>query len=277
MACLIAENATERAARRRLEQLVDLLRARFAFQLKYAVGKAGVKDRRTYRVPIELALQLRINQRDSGGAAGRRRLERQHGGAGAPQILVRGIDDDVGVSWCVDRRDLAVANADRLLHYLDDWCQAVSRARRSCQQAMARGIVQAVIHADDHIECALIFHRRRDDDALHAAIEIGLQLLGLEELARAFQHDLASKITPRHLTGSSSSRETDAPAGHADSALAVASDGLVPSAVEAVEFQQMRTRRGAAFDLVDMGDLEPVAGAGIVLRPGKSAHGGAQS
>ena len=109
-----------------------------ALQLEHAVGEAGVEHRRAHRVAVQLALQLRIDQRDRGGAAGRRRLQRQHRRACPAQILVRRIDDDVGVGRIVDGRDLAVADADRLVDDLDHRRQAVGGAGGRGQQPVPR-------------------------------------------------------------------------------------------------------------------------------------------
>ena len=48
-------------------------------------------------------------------------------------------------------------------------------------------------------------------------------------------------------------------------ALAVDVEGAVPAPVDAVELQQMRGRRGAALELVDMDDVEPVGGPRVVI------------
>ena len=44
-----------------------------------------------------------------------------------------------------------------------------------------------------------------------------------------------------------------------------ARDALAPAAVDAVEFEQMRGRRSAALQLIDVDDVEPVVGARIVV------------
>ena len=65
--------------------------------------------------------------------------------------------------------------------------------------------------------------------------------------------------------GAAAAREADAPVADQDRAVAVAADLLPPAAVQAVEFEQMRGNRGAALHLVDMHDVEPVAGTRIVF------------
>ena len=46
--------------------------------------------------------------------------------------------------------------------------------------------------------------------------------------------------------------------------------------MDAVELKQMRGRRGAAFELVDVHDIEPIAGARVIGRAIEAAHCGAQ-
>jgi hypothetical protein len=58
---------------------------------------------------VELALELRIDQRDCRGAAGGCRLQRQHRRTSPSQVLVRGVDDDIGIGRIMNRGDLTVA------------------------------------------------------------------------------------------------------------------------------------------------------------------------
>ena len=122
------------------------------------------------------------------------------------------------------------------------------------------GLVELVVDADDDVQRAVVLDRRRDDDALHAALEVAVELLGLQELAGAFEDDVAAEIAP----GDVARRGAAALKPEA----LVADRGwrarprlrtTVPAAVDAVELQQMRGRRGAALDLVDVHDVEPVA------------------
>ncbi len=46
--------------------------------------------------------------------------------------------------------------------------------------------------------------------------------------------------------------------------------------MDAVELEQVRGRRRAALQLVDMDDIEPVGGAGVAVRPAHRAEGGAK-
>ena len=149
---LEAENAGERSGRGGAEQLVDLVRRRRPLQLEDAIGQRGVEHRHAHGMAVQPALQLGIDQRDRRRAAGRRRLQRQHRRARAAQILVRRVDHDIGVGRVVDRRDLAVADADRLVHDLDHRREAVGGAGRRRQQPVLARVVAIVIDADDDVE-----------------------------------------------------------------------------------------------------------------------------
>ena len=43
--------------------------------------------------------------------------------------------------------------------------------------------------------------------------------------------------------------------------------------MQAVEFEKVRRRFCATFDLVDVRDLKPIAGAWIIARPRQATHG----
>ena len=139
---LEAKDAGKRSRRGRPEQFVDLGLGRSGAQLEDAIGQRGVQHRRPDGVAVQAALELGVDQRDGGGAAGRGRLQRQHRRAGAAQILVRGIDDDIGVGRVVDRGDLAVPDADGLVDHLHHRRQTVGGAGRGGQQPMTRRLVE---------------------------------------------------------------------------------------------------------------------------------------
>ncbi len=64
---------------------------------------------------------------------------------------------------------------------------------------MTRRIVELVVDADHDVQGALVLDRRGDDHLLNAALEIGLELLGLQELAGALQHDIAACHRPSRI------------------------------------------------------------------------------
>ena len=97
-------------------------------------------------------------------------------------------------------------------------------------------------------------------------VEIGLELLGLHELAGAFEDDVAAEVAPRHLARRGGGGEADALAADDDGRVAVDLERRAPAAMDAVEFEEMGGGRRTALDLVDMRDLEPVSSARIAVR-----------
>ena len=130
---------------------------------------------------------------------------------------------------------------------------------------MAFRVIEVVVHADDDIERGRVLYRRSHDDPLYAAVEIALELVGFQELPGAFEHNVAAELAPGNVPGIGSGAEADATSANRDGALAVHPERTVPTAVDAVEFQQMGGRRGAALDLVDVDDVEAVGGPRVVI------------
>ena len=58
--------------------------------------------------------------------------------------------------------------------------------------------------------------------------------------------------------------------------LVLEAEAFAPAAMDAVELKQVRGRRGAAFEFVDVHHIEPVAGARVIGRAVEAAHCGAQ-
>ncbi len=150
-------------------------------------------------MPIELAFQFGVDQGDGGGAARRRRGQTLHGAAGATQVFVRRIDDQIRIRRVVNRGDVPVPNADRLMHHLHHRSQTIRGARGCGHDAVAVGVVKLMVHAHDHIQHPTRFDRSRHDDALGPTVEMPLQRLRREPLARAFQHHIHAQIAPRNL------------------------------------------------------------------------------
>ena len=246
-------------------------------QLEHAVGQRGVEHRRAHRVAVQLALQLGVDQRDGGGAAGGRRRQAQHRAARAAQVLVRRVDHQVGVGRVVDGGDLAVADADGLVHHLHHRRQAVGGARRGGDDAVPRRVVEVVVDADHDVQHVAHLHRCGHDHALGAAVEMALQRLGREELAGAFEHQVHAQVAPGNLGRAwRATRSRALRSSMRIACVALGGDVGAPAALHAVELQQVRGGGGAALEFVEVHDLQPVAGARVVRRPLGSAHRRAQ-
>ena len=179
--------------------------------------------------------------------------------------LVRRVDDDVGVGRVVDRGDLTVADADRLVHDLHHRREAIGGAGRRGQQPVPGGLIAIVVDADDDIERRLILHRRGDDHPADAALEIAVSCSGFRNLP-VHSSTISQPRSPQGTSAGVAAALKPMRRFRSDGALVLGRDRLAPTAVDAVELEQMRRRLGAAFQLVHMHDIEPVA-ATRIARP----------
>ena len=104
----------------------------------------------------------------------------------------------------------------------------------------------------------------RHDDPLRAAVQVPPQRLGRQELAGAFQHQVAAEVTPRHGGRLGMVAEADTPVADHDS-LVLDVDATTPPPMHAVELQQVRRRGNATLQLVDVRDLDPVVPPRVVM------------
>ena len=82
----------------------------------------------------------------------------------AAQVLVRRVDDRLGVREVVERRDRAVADPDPLVEHLDHRRQAVRRARGRGDDVVRVGVVAVVVDADDDVQRRAVLDGGGDDD-----------------------------------------------------------------------------------------------------------------
>src|SRR5829696_4284380 len=105
---------------------------------------------------------------------------------------------------------------------------------------MTVGRVEPVVDPDDDIEGAIVLDRHRHDHPFYAALEVAVELLRLQELAGAFQDDVAAEIAPSDVARRGAGAEAEVLAADRHAALAVDLERAVPAAMDAVEFQQVR-------------------------------------
>jgi hypothetical protein len=174
---------------------------------------------------------------------------------GPPQVLVRGVDDHLGVGDVVDRGDDAVADAEALVDHLHHRRQAVGGARRGGEQVVLGRAVQVIVHAHHDVERAPL-DRRGDDHLAHAGGEVRRELGGGAELAAALEHDVDAGGPPRHVAGPGDLAEPDGGAIDRQPVSAGRGDVVRPAAVDRIELEQVRGARAAALDLVDVDERE---------------------
>ena len=84
------------------------------------------------------------------------------------------------------------------------------------------------------------------------------------------------KIPPRYFARRSCLRKAKPFVGYRDSLLAIEANRRVPPTMQTIELKQMSCRFDAALDLIDVNDVETVAGSWIAARPKNAAECGTQ-
>src|SRR5699024_424306 len=181
-------------------------------------GDGAGRGRDAQRVAVQDALQLRQDQRDGLGGAGGGRDDVQGGGAGAAQVLVRGVVQALVAGVGVDGGHQATLDAELLVQDLRHRGEAVGGAGRVGDDVVLLRVVVGVVHADDE-GGVLVLRRGGDDDLLGATVDVGLGGLGVGEDAGGLDDDDDADLDQRQVL-----RVTLGPDGYA---LAVDGDGLV--------------------------------------------------
>lgn len=127
-AFLEAEDVFELVLGGVLEELIDLFDSGGTLDFEDAVRQRGVGQWNAYGVTIQATTQLRENFRNRGGRAGAGRNQTHPRGTRSAQVLVRLIENALGVGQVVDGGDRTVANAQFLVDDFHHRRQAVGRA-----------------------------------------------------------------------------------------------------------------------------------------------------
>src|SRR5665213_2195618 len=117
---------------------------------------------------------------------------------------------------------------------------------------MAAGVIEIVVYPHDDIKRALVFDRYRDDNPLHAAIKVGIEVRRLEEFAGTFKNNVAAQIAPGDVPGVRSGAETERFVINSNGCVILDTKRSVPTAMNAVEFQKVRRRCRAALYLIEV-------------------------
>ena len=122
----------------------------------------------------------------------------ESGGAGAAEVLVRRVEDDLVIGVAVDRGHDAGGDAEGVVEDLDDGCEAVGGAARVGDDVVFGGVVLIVVDAEDDGD-VLIGGRGGDDDLLDGAAEVGFGFFRVGEEAGGFDDDLGADGGPVEL------------------------------------------------------------------------------
>jgi len=153
----------------------------------------------------------------------------------------------------MERRDGAVLDADPFVDHLDDWCKAVSCAGGGGDDLVLFWVIEVIVDADHHVQSALL-HRRRNDDAVDAALKERRDGLRCFELRGRFEHHVDARLVPGNITRRCVAAEADPPAA-GDDVMPVCERLVLPAALNRVEVQQVGCRSCVTGNLVDMNYL----------------------
>jgi hypothetical protein len=179
------------------------------------------------------------------------------GGAGAAQVLVREVEDDLVVRVRVDRRHEALDDAELLQQHLRHGGEAVRGAGGVGDHGVGDGVVLTLVDAHDDGD-VLVLRRRRDDDLLRAGVDVRPRLGRVREVPGGLDDDVRTELLPGQRTRVALGE--DAEGGAADGDLPVAGRDLaVEAAEDRVVAEQVRQRLDVG-EVVDADDLDVGAG-----------------
>src|ERR1035437_2057635 len=248
-----AEDVLERAGGGGAEGVVDRHGRGLVAQDDGEVDDAHGRGRDAQAEAVDLALELGDDERESLGGAGGRRDHVQAGRAGATGILVGDVEDLLVVGVTVDRVHHALFDPERIVEDLRERRQAVGGAAGVADDHVLRGVVHALVDAEDDGD-VLALGRGADEDLLGAGSDVGAGLVGLGEAARRLDDDVDAEILPGQLGRIGDLQDLDGPAVDDDRVVGVG-DGAVEVAIGGVVGEEERVHRNV-HDVVDGYDFE---------------------
>ncbi len=149
---------------------------------------------------IEFAGQIGDDELNGLGGARRGRNHVERGGAGAPQIFVREVEDHLIVRIRVDGGHGAADDLEVVVDDLGDRGQTIRGAGRVRDDVVLGGIVLFFVHAENDGEI-LVLAGGGDDDFFHGAAQMLLRFVGVGELSGGFDDHLRSDGVPGQGSG----------------------------------------------------------------------------
>ena len=236
-------------------RVVDLFDGGRARGLEGQIDQADIRHRHPDRGAVELALELGQHEADRLGGAGRGRDQIDGAGAGAVRVLVQRVDRALVAGIGVDRRHVAVLDADRLVQHLRHRREAVGGAGGIGDDVMPLGEL-LVVDAEHDGEVGA-GARRRDEHALGACGQVLGSAFAVGEAAGAFHDDVDAEIAPGELLRRRLRQHGDVLAVGLEMAVGDV-DLAAEAAMHAVEFEQMGVHLGRA-EIVDRHEVEILA------------------
>ncbi len=260
--CIHPKDALERPVSGGNHRLVDLLGGGRAQRLEGQIDQAHIRHRHPDGGAVELALELRQHEAHRLGGAGRGGDEVHRARPRPVRVVVQGIDRPLIAGIGVDRRHIAVLDADHLVQHLGNGRKAIGGAGGIGDDVMLLGEL-VVVDAVDHGEIGARA-RGRDEHALGAGGQVPRRALAIGESAGAFHDDVDAKVAPGKFLRRRLGKDCnilavglEMPAYDADLS------GEPP--MHAVELEQMSVHLGRA-EIVDRDEVEILA-AGFEIGP----------
>src|SRR3981081_201401 len=182
---------------------------------------------------VKLAVHRGDDELEGLGGSGARRNHRESGCAGAAEILVWRVEDDLVVGVAVDGGHDAGGDAEGVVEDLDDGGEAVGGAARIGDDVVLGRVVLVFVDSEDDGD-VLVGRGGGDDDFFYGAAEVGFCLLRIGEEAGGFDDDLRADGGPVELGGVALGEDLDLLAVDGDEVGAVgylvreiAEDGVV--------------------------------------------------
>ena len=164
------------------------------------VDDGDVGGGNAHREAVELAGGLRDDQLEGLGGAGGAGNHVEGSSAGAAQVLVREVEDDLVVGVAVDGGHDAADDAAVREQDLDDGREAVGGAAGVGDDVVLGCVVLVFVDAEDEGD-VFVGGGSGDDDFLYGRAEVSLGLGGIGEVAGGLDDDLRAYISPGQLCG----------------------------------------------------------------------------
>src|SRR5208283_1593162 len=159
------------------------------------VDDGDVGSGHAHRESVELAGEFGNDELDRLGGARRGRNHGKRGGAGAAEILVREVENDLIIRVGVNGGHGASDDFEIVLNHLGDGRETVGGARGIRDDVVLGRIVFAFVDAEDDGD-VFVLRRGGDDDFLDRAAQVLFGIVGVGEFAGGFEHDLRAYAFP---------------------------------------------------------------------------------
>src|SRR5690625_4890236 len=216
----VLQDALQRSFGSFLHRCVDLFdRYVFTGRKGQVSGGAG-GNRYAHCKAVQLALQVRQDQRYGLGSTSGRWNDVGGGGAGAAQVLVRAIQQVLVGSVSVNCRHETALNSEHFVKNLGHRSQAVRGAGCVRNDVVVGRVVIGVVYA--HYECGVFtLTRSRNDDLLGTGVNMSLRLFCGDEAASGLNHNIGVEFTPRQFRRIGLGARTECAAAYRDGVIGV--------------------------------------------------------